>query len=367
MPGVEAVGAVLRELGAPLVVESIQLDEVTSHEVRVRVHASGVCRSDLTVAHADHGFPLPLMLGHEIAGTVEAIGSAVRGIAVGDHVVACPVNHCGRCARCRNGQPFLCHDHHATARTSEQASRVSVAGESVTQFIGIGGFADRVVLHENLVVPIPHEVPFDVACLLGCGVSTGLGAVLNTAGVTHGDTVVVVGCGGVGLNAVQGARIAGARRIIAIDLNDEALRLATELGATDVINSSYGDPVAEVKRVTNGLGVTHAFEIIGRPETLEIALASLGKGGSAYLVGVQKPDAILGIPFRHFFDQKSVHGVAMGSTIPQIHIPEYAELYLQGRLRLDELVANRITLAEVNEGLDRLRTGGVARSVILFE
>ncbi len=367
MSATVATAAVLHELGAPLVTERVQLSSVESHEVRVRVRASGICRSDLTVSASDHGFPVPLLLGHEIAGVVEEVGSEVRDLAVGDHVVACPVNSCGRCSRCRIGEPFRCRDHRATGRPVGDEPRVAVDDRPVTQFIGIGGFADRVLLHENLVVRIPETVPFDVACLLGCGVSTGLGAVLNSARVSHGDTVLVVGCGGVGLNAVQGARIAGARRIIGVDRSNEALALAAELGATDTVNSDDGDAVAQVRALTGGEGVTHSFEIIGLPQTLEIALESLCKGGAAYLVGVQKPDAILGIPFRHFFEQKSVHGVAMGSTVPHVHIPEYAELYLQGRLKLDALVANRITLEDVNEGLDRLRTGGLARSVILFD
>jgi len=233
--------------------------------------------------------------------------------------------------------------------------------------IGIGGFAERIVLHENLVVPISREIPFDVACLLGCGVSTGLGAVLNTARVQHGDTVLVVGCGGVGLNVVQGARLAGARRIIALDRNEEALELALTFGATHVIHADEENPVGQVKTLTGGQGVTHAFEVIGLPQTLELSLAALRNGGSAYLVGFYEPGTNLSIPVKHFVDRKSIHGVTMGSTIPKVHIPEYADLYLQGRLRLDELVANRIRLADVNAGLDRLRSGGIARSVIVFD
>lgn len=359
--------AVLHELGGELSVETVSVAAPAAHEVLVAVRASGICRSDLTVSSRDHGFPLPLLLGHEVAGVVEAVGSEVRGLAPGDHVVACPVNHCGACEECRAGTPFLCSNHGATARTAGDPARVTVDGERVTPFIGIGGFSTTALMHENLVVRIPNEIPFDVACLLGCGVATGLGAALNTADIRHGDTVLVVGCGGVGLNVVQGARLAGARRIIALDLNADALELAVQLGATDVIGADVADPVARVRELTGGKGVSHAFEVIGLPQTLATAMGALRKGGSAYLVGVQRPDAVLEFPFKDFFEQKSVHGVAMGSTIPHVHIPEYAELYLQGRLQLDPLVANRITLSEINDGFNRLRQGGVARSVIVFD
>ncbi len=361
-----ATAAVLRELGSPLAIEEIRLDSPASHEVRVRVRASGICRSDLTVSGTDHGFPLPLLLGHEIAGVVEEIGSEVSELRPGDHVVACPVNQCGLCGECRSGRPFRC-ERRTNGRAPGEAPRVTVGGERATQFIGIGGFADRMVIHENQLVRIPDEVPFEIACLLGCGVATGLGSALNTGRVGTGDTVLVVGCGGVGLNVVQGARLAGAQRVIALDRNPDALRLALEMGATDVVSADDEDPAAAVRTITGGAGVSHAFEVIGLPQTLDLALEALRKGGVAYLVGVQKPDAVLGIPFRHFFEQKAVRGVAMGSSNPHIDLPKYADLYLQGRLQLDPLVANRISLEEVNGGFDRLREGGLARSVILFD
>lgn len=363
----QATAAVLHDFGAPLIIEQIQLAAPASHEVRVRIRASGVCGTDYTVADTGFGFPVPILLGHEISGVVEEIGSEVKGIEVGDQVVACPVNHCGRCENCLTGKPVLCLNHGSTVRPPGETPRVAVGAQPVAQLIGIGGFAEQIVLHENLVVPISKEIPFEVACLLGCGVATGLGTVLNAARVQHGDTVLVVGCGGVGLNAVQGARIAGARRIIALDRSQDALDLALKFGATHGIHADDNDPVAQVKALTGGQGVTHAFEMIGLPQTLELSLAALRNGGSVYLVGFYEPGSNLSIPSKHFFDRKSIHGVTMGSTIPKVHIPEYADLYLQGRLKLDELVANRITLAEVNDGLDRLRSGGIARSVILFD
>jgi len=364
--GMTAEAAVLHALGAPLEIERVRLSAPRADEVLVRVEASGVCRSDLTVSRVENGFPLPLLLGHEVAGVVERVGSSVTSVRPGDHVVACPVNHCGRCRSCRTGEPFRCADHGATQRAPGDEPRVAVGDRPVAPFIGIGGFASHALLHENLIVPVPRELPFDVACLLGCGVSTGLGAALNTADVRHGDTVLVIGCGGVGLNVVQGARLAGARRIIAADRNPEALDLAALLGATDVIDAGEVDVATAARALTGGEGVSHAFEVIGIPSTVGQAMDALRKGGTAYLVGVQRPDEVLGVPFRHFFEQKGVRGVAMGSSIPHVHIPEYADLYLQGRLQLDPLVAQRISLADVNDGLDRLTRGGVARAVIGF-
>lgn len=367
MSGFSASGMILREFGARLEPAEIRYDDLAPHEVLVRVMASGVCRSDLTVSGASHGFPVPLILGHEVSGIVERIGSAVTTLEVGQQVVACSVSNCGQCRNCRLGQPYRCLDRGATQRRAGERPRAEVDETAATQFLGIGGFATHTVLHERITVPLPRHVPHDVACLLGCGVATGVGSALHTARIRHGDTVVVIGCGGVGLNVVQGARLAGALRIIAVDTNPAALALATQLGATDVLDAREADVPAAVWQLTGGLGASHAFEVIGRPSTVQQGLESLGKGGSLYLVGVQNPGDVLGIEFRHFFEQKGIRGVAMGSTVPHVHIPEYAELYLQGRLQLDAIVANRIALDDVNAGFDRLRAGEAARSVVTFE
>jgi len=367
MTGFTASAAVLLEGGAPLELREVRYDALAAHEVLVRVVASGVCRSDLTVSGGGHGFAPPLLLGHEVSGVVERVGDAVTGVEAGDHVVACGVGGCGRCRSCRLGRPFQCLDRGATQRAPGQAPRATVDGEAATQFMGVGGFGTHVVTHESILVRMPAGMPHEAACLLGCGVATGLGAALHSARLRHGDTAVVIGCGGVGLNVVQGARLAGARRIIAVDTNPAALELAALLGATDTLNALEEDVPAAVREITGGLGATHAFEVIGRPETVQQGMASLGKGGTLYLIGAQRPDAVIGIPFGHFFEQKGVRGIAMGSTVPQVHIPEYADLYLQGRLQLDPIVASRIPLADVNLGFDRLRQGAAARSVIVFE
>lgn len=363
----KATAAVLYEYDQPLTMTEVFYAPLADHEVLIEVRASGVCRSDLSVSLEDHGFSLPMILGHEVAGIVTEVGAGVQSLAVGDHVVACPVNHCGKCTNCRTGKPYRCLHPETTMRGNGDDSRVSIDNESVTQFIGIGGFATHTVVHENLAVAVSHEVPFAIAALLGCGVLTGMGAALNTADIRRGDTVAVIGCGGVGLNVIQGARLAGAQRIIAVDRNPEAIALALELGATHGVDPREQDLVTVVMEATNGVGVTHAFEVVGLPETVHQAMDCLEVGGTVYLVGVQAVGTHLELPWQHFFNQKGIRGLAMGSSIPHVHIPRYADLYLQGRLQLDQLVANRIRLEDINEGLARIKHGALARSVITFD
>lgn len=359
-----ATAAVADAVGAPLDVRDVTLSLPLAHEVLIKVEASGVCRSDLTVSSADHGFPLPMILGHEIAGTVERVGSSVISVRPGDTVVACGVSQCGQCTNCRLGEPYRCRNRSIASRGPGDDPRVLDGTTRVGQFMNIGGLASHTVVHENLVVPVPAEVPPEAACLLGCGVATGLGAALNSAKVARGDTVVVLGCGGVGLNIVQGARMGGARRVIAVDMNPEALELATVMGATDTLNAAETDVPEGVREITGGVGASHAFEAIGLATTVRQGMDALAVGGTLYLVGVQSPGSSLEIPFSHFFQQKSVRGIAMGSTVPHVHIPEYADLYLQGRLQLDPIVANRIRLDQVNDAFDRLRNGVAARSIV---
>lgn len=363
----KVTAAVLYEHGSPLEMAEVTYAPLDKHEVLIEVHASGVCRSDLSVSLEDHGFPLPMIPGHEVSGIVIEVGSDVQSVAAGDHVVACPVNHCGKCPNCRLGKPYQCVLPESTLGRNGDAHRVALGHSSVTQFIGIGGFATHTIVHENLAVPVSPDVPFEIAALLGCGVSTGMGAALNTADIRRGETVVVIGCGGVGLNVIQGARLAGAQKIIAVDRNPAAVSLAIELGATHGVDPVEGDVVAAVLDATDGIGVTHAFEVVGLPETVHQAMDCLEIGGTAYLVGVQAVGTHLEIPWQHFFKQKGIRGLAMGSSIPHVHIPRYAELYLQGRLQLDRLVANRIRLEDVNDGLARIKQGALARSVITFD
>ncbi|WP_404288003.1 zinc-binding dehydrogenase [Glutamicibacter arilaitensis] len=359
--------AVISEVKGAFDVVDITVDNPAAHEVLIDVKASGLCHSDLHVASNDLGFPLPAVLGHEVAGLVVGVGSAVTALEVGDRVVTSPVHSCGVCTGCRSGRPFQCRVPSQTSRPQGAAPRLSLDGQALTQFIGVGGFAEQVLVHENTVVKVPNSIPFDRAALLGCGVVTGAGAAINTARIRPGDTVAVIGAGGVGLNVIQGAKLAGATRIIAIDLQPAKLELASLFGATDVINGAEVDAVATVQKLTGG-GVTHAFEVIGLKPTTEQAVAMLEIGGTAYLIGVHKPGSTIDVtPFGDLMGkQKGIRGVAMGSSNIQLDIPMYAELYLQGRFKLDELVSAHITLDQIEQGYEQLRGGAVARNVIMF-
>lgn len=357
--------AVLEGAGQAFAVRDVQLADPLGREVLIEVRASGLCHSDLHVASNGAGFPMPALLGHEVAGVVAAVGPDVTEFGPGDHVVASPISSCGHCAGCLTGRPYQCRAPQETQRTPDQAPRLSLDGQALTQFIGIGGFAEQVLVHERLVVGVGKDIPFDRAALLGCGVVTGAGAAINSARIRPGDTVAVIGCGGVGLNVIQGAALAGARRVVAIDLQPAKLELAKVFGATDTVNPAQGDATGAVKDLTGG-GVTHAFEVIGLRQTAMDAVAMLEVGGTAYLIGVHKPGATIEVtPFGDLMGkQKGIRGVAMGSTNLKVDIPFYADLYLQGRFKLDELVSRRISLDEVNDGYELLRGGSVARSVI---
>lgn len=357
--------AVVSEVKGAFEVLEITIDNPAPQEVLIDVRASGLCHSDLHVASNDVGFPMPAVLGHEVAGIVVAVGSEVTQVSVGDHVVTSPVHSCGTCIGCRTGRPYQCRVPSHTSRAPGSKPRLSLDGTALTQFIGVGGFAEQVLVHQNTVVPVPREIPFDRAALLGCGVVTGAGAAINTARIRPGDTVAVIGAGGVGLNVIQGARLAGAARIIAIDLSPAKLELATVFGATDVINGADADSVAEVLKVTGG-GVTHSFEVIGLKPTSEQAVAMLEVGGTAYLIGVHQPGSAINVtPFGDLMGkQKGIRGVAMGSSNIAVDIPMYANLYLQGRFKLDELVSAHISLDQIEEGYKSLRSGAVARNVI---
>jgi S-(hydroxymethyl)glutathione dehydrogenase/alcohol dehydrogenase len=361
--------AILEAVGESFVIQDIDIAQPVGREVLVDVKASGLCHSDLHIAENDFGFPMPSVLGHEAAGIVTAIGPDVTEFAVGDHVVGCLVGFCGHCDKCAAGKTFQCRNYPAaTQRTADEAPRLSRDGVAVTQFSELGGFAEQILAHENNIVKVNDDIPFDKAALLGCGVITGAGAVIHTAGVRVGDTVAVIGCGGVGLSAVQGAAIAGARRIIAIDLQPGKLELAKKFGATDTVNPADGDVLEQIQAITGGDGVDFAFEVIGLKATALQAIQILAKGGGAYLIGMQKPGTVLEIdPMGDLLmNQKRVQGVYMGSSNFKLDIPLYADLYQQGRFNLDDLVSQTIRLEDINEGYDELRKGEVARSVVVF-
>jgi S-(hydroxymethyl)glutathione dehydrogenase/alcohol dehydrogenase len=290
----------------------------------------------------------------------------VRHVAPGDHVIGCLSVFCGDCEYCIAGRPNLCEGA-ATVRAEGDAPRLSKDGETIHQFAHLSAFAERMLVHENAVVKIRDDMPLDRAALIGCGVTTGLGAALNRALVRAGRTVAVIGCGGVGLAIVQGCRIAGAGRIIAVDVAEWKLDLAKRLGATDAVVSSAGNPVAEVVEMTKG-GVDYAFEAIGLPATVRQAVRMTRRGGTAILVGVVPAGTSVDLPGADIvLREKTILGCMMGSNRFRVDIPRYVELYMNGLLKLDEMITARLPLEQVNDAFDSMKNGTAARSVIVFE
>jgi S-(hydroxymethyl)glutathione dehydrogenase/alcohol dehydrogenase len=358
--------AVMRAVGEPLRIEELLIDAPGPHEVLVRTAATGVCHSDLHVLEGALPNPVPIVLGHEPAGIVAAIGAAVRHVAVGDHVIACLSVFCGTCEYCIAGRPNLC-DGASTVRRPDEPPRLANGGEPVAQFANLGAFAERMLVHENALVPIRRDVPLDRAALIGCGVTTGLGAVFNRARVRAGETAVVIGCGGIGLSVVQGCRIAGAARIVAVDTAAWKLELASRLGATDVVDAAQGNPVPRVVEMTAG-GVDYAFEAIGTPATVRQAVRMTRKGGTIVMLGVVPVGTNVELPGADIvLREKTILGCMMGSNRFRIDIPRYLELYRSGQLRLDEMISARLPLAAVNDAFAAMRQGTAARSVIVFE
>jgi S-(hydroxymethyl)glutathione dehydrogenase/alcohol dehydrogenase len=363
----DARAAVFRKPGAPLTIEPVQFDAPGRREVLVRTAAVGVCHTDLHVIDGTRPYgPDPIVLGHEAAGVVEAVGADVTYLRPGDHVVACISGFCGACEQCLAGRPNLCSSA-LIARSESDSPRLSQAGRRVEQFYNIGGFAERMLLHENSLVRIDAGLPLDQAALMGCAVLTGLGAVFRTAGVHPGDTVAVFGCGGVGLSIVQGARLAGARRIIAVDLVEAKLELATRLGATDIVNARALPPVESVRALTDGRGVDHAFEAVGSVALVRQCVESLAVAGTATIVGALASDAVIEIPWSALRPECKVQTSRMGSNRFRIDIPRYLDFYRQGRLLLDELITRRGRLDDVNDAFAAMRTGEEARTVLTFD
>jgi S-(hydroxymethyl)glutathione dehydrogenase/alcohol dehydrogenase len=354
---------VLNTLGQGFNYEAVDIAAPLGHEVLVDVKASGLCHTDMLFATHDI-VPLPAVLGHEVAGVVAEVGTDVVQIRVGDHVVGSLAQSCGACARCLSGRPFQCQHPESTLRGSNDAPRLSRGGRGLFQGYGLGGFAERALVHENQLAVVPKDIPHPQAALLGCGGVTGAGSVLNTANVSAGETVVIFGAGGVGLNAVSGARIAGASKIVVIDIQGKRLEAARRFGATDLIDSTKNDPVEAVRGLLPR-GADHVFDFVGLKLVAEQGLAMLGAGGGLYLVGVTNPEVGINVNiFDAIAGQKRVVGVNFGSTNAKRDIPMYAELYLQGRMNLDDLVSKKISLREVNDGYAALKDGFLNRVVV---
>ena len=360
--------AVCRKAHEPLTIESVDIDKPSGREVLVRTVATGVCHSDLHVVDGQSRYSLdrPVVLGHEGAGVVEAVGDEVTTVKRGDHVVACLSGFCGSCEQCLAGHPNLCVGG-LVSRRDTAPPRLSQKGQAFWSFAGIGSYAERMLLHENSVVKIDADLPLDRAALVGCGVLTGVGAALRSAGLEAGQTVAVFGCGGVGLSIVQGARIGGARQIIAVDMFDGKLEIAKRVGATHGVNSANDDAVKAVRALTGGAGVDHAFEAVGNATLVRQAIESLAIRGTATIVGVLPPDAKIEFPWMAIRPECRVQTSRMGSNRFRTDIPRYLEFYRQGRLMLDEMVTRRGRLSDINDAFRAMKAGEVARTVLTFE
>jgi S-(hydroxymethyl)glutathione dehydrogenase / alcohol dehydrogenase len=359
-------GAVLHTSPGDLEITELVVDNPGPREVLVRTAAAGLCHSDLHSIDGSLPARLPACLGHEAAGVVEAVGDQVAHVAPGDHVISCLSVFCGHCEHCVSGFPNRCESTEMRRGRGEGTRLAAEDGTAINQFFNLSAFAELMLVHENALVKIVDDIPLDRAALIGCAVVTGVGAVIHTAGVAPGETVAVIGCGGIGLNCIQGARLAGAGRIIAVDRIPMKLELAKSFGATDVVDSSSVDPVQAVLEMTSG-GVHHAFEAIGLKATAEAAFGMLRVGGTATVVGLLPLGVNVEVSGLSLIGERKLQGSRMGSNRFRVDMPRLVDLYLQDRLDLDNLISARITLDEVNDGFAAMKGGEVARSVIIFD
>jgi alcohol dehydrogenase len=367
--------AVLRATGAahpyvdsqPLRIETIELAPPQDGEVLVRIAAAGLCHSDLSVINGDRPRPLPMVLGHEAAGIVEALGPGLTDLTVGDHVILVFVPSCGHCRPCAEGRPALCEPAADANRLGELlggGSRLSQNVVRINHHLGCSAFSDRVVLARRSLVKIDRELPLEIAALFGCAVLTGVGAVVNTAQVKAGETVAIIGLGGVGLAAVLGAVAAGAAQVIAIDVNPEKLAFAQSLGATTVVDARDPRTIEEIRGATDG-GVDHALEFAGSILALRSAIAITRRGGSTITAGLPPPDQMLPLDIVGLVgEERTLKGSYIGSCVPSRDIPRYIALYRAGKLPVDRLMSGVIGLDEINAGFDSLRDGSVVRQIV---
>jgi S-(hydroxymethyl)glutathione dehydrogenase/alcohol dehydrogenase len=359
--------AVLYELNQPVIVEELELEKPKEREVLVKMIASGVCHSDLSVTNGTIPLPLPIVLGHEGAGIVEEVGPGVTAVKPGDHVVLSWVPQCGRCSFCAIGKPYLC-DARALTRGGtmlDGTRRIHKGTKEYYHMLGVSTMATYTVVPEISVVRIDSDIPLREAALIGCGVMTGVGAVINTAKVEPGSRVAVFGAGGVGLNVIQGAVLASAEMIIAIDLLDRKLQFAKQFGATHLINASTEDPVQKIKDLTGG-GVDYAFEVIGQGAVITQAYQATRRGGTTVVIGVAAPGVQASIPANTLvLEEKTLKGSYYGSARVQVDIPKLTRLYKAGRLKLGELISHTYPLEEINKAFEDLQKGENARGVLV--
>jgi S-(hydroxymethyl)glutathione dehydrogenase/alcohol dehydrogenase len=365
----EFKAAVLERVGAPLVVRTVKAGALGPFDVGVRMRASGLCHTDLEAIHGSVAARTPAVLGHEGAGVVEAVGAAVTAVKPGDHVVCSWNPHCGHCFYCEQDLPILCDRHlgaHRDGTLGDGPSRLTVDGAPLHHFMAVSSHAEYAVVTEASAVKVPKEIPFDRACLIGCGVMTGVGGAVRMARVTPGASALVVGCGAVGLNAVQGAAIARAEPIIAVDLADHRLALARQLGATEFLNPTRDDVVARARALTRGRGADFVFEAGGGEAPLQLALEVARPGATVIILGKTDPDRQVSLRFGSLMGEKRIVRSSYGNARPQRDFPWLARLYLDGKLKLDELIDRRIALEAINEGFEGVKQGSLVRAVIEF-
>jgi S-(hydroxymethyl)glutathione dehydrogenase/alcohol dehydrogenase len=367
---IEYRAAVLHAAQTPLTVEAVISAGLRRNDVLVRIKAAGLCHTDLEVITGSLRYPMPIVLGHEAAGVVEEIGPEACGVVVGDHVVLSWNPHCGHCFYCDRDLPILCetylaHGPQAVAFDGESRTRLA-DGRELKQLMFIGGFAEYAVVPDHQAIVVPKELPFDRACLIGCGVMTGVGAALNIARIAYGDTVMVIGCGAVGLSAVQGARLAGAGTIIAVDLDDKKLALADKVGATVLVNAGSEEPIAIGKAKTGGRGVDVVLEAAGSALSFRTAVEAARPGGEIIWLGKTDVESEVAFRWGSLMAERRIRRSSYGGARPARDFPLLARAYLDGRLHLDELITRHIGLSDINDGFAALKSGAAIRSVVMF-
>jgi S-(hydroxymethyl)glutathione dehydrogenase/alcohol dehydrogenase len=356
--------AVLHEANQPMTIETLEVAKPQAHEVLLRTAYAGLCHSDLHFIEGLYPMPKPCVLGHESSAVVEAVGSEVTYVKPGDRVITCTSVFCGTCYYCTSGRPNLC-DNVAVKMPPGVAQRLFWQGKPIVQCFNLSSFAEQLLVHENAVVKIADDIPLNIGCLVGCGVITGAGAVINTAKVPAGATVAVFGCGGIGLSAVNGAAIAGADRIIAIDTISSKLDVARTMGATDVINASNVDPVEAIKEMTGG-GVEYSFEAVGLKKTAEQSFQCIRAGGTATIIGMVPFGMKIELHGYDFLRERKIQGSSMGSNRFRVDMPRLLNSWKKGGLKLDHLISSHIKLDDINEGYANLKGGHVLRQLIDF-